>query len=98
MPTVTKLSIGGWATELRRRRYRRFVSDVNLRPGETIIDVGAGHGGALCQFNSTNPIVALGVNPEVNQANVRVVVGDARERPSTTDRSTCASPTASSNT
>ena len=81
MPTVTKLSIGGWATELRRRRYRRFVSDINLRPGETIIDVGAGHGGALCQFNSTNPIVALDLNPEVFQANVRVVVGDARELP-----------------
>lgn len=78
---MTSVSVGEWAQELRRRRYRHFVTDINLRPGDTIIDVGAGNGGALCQFNTTNPIVALDLAPTIEQANVRVVVGDARELP-----------------
>ncbi len=81
VPSITELSTGDWATELRLRRYRRFVTDIELQPDDTIIDVGAGHGGALCQFNGTNPIVAVDLNPGIDQTNVRSVVGDARELP-----------------
>jgi hypothetical protein len=70
-----------WVTNLRRRRYERFVTDIALRPSETILDVGAGRGGALCQFNKSNPIVALDLDPQIEQANVVTVVGDDRALP-----------------
>jgi SAM-dependent methyltransferase len=64
----------------RERRYRLFMELCDVQPDETILDVGAGVGGALERFNHTNPIVALELEPErtgwLEGSNVRVVQGD----------------------
>jgi SAM-dependent methyltransferase len=56
-----------WATNSetvrrwRLRRYQRFVELCRVEPDERIVDVGAGVGGALERFNSTNPIIAVDI-------------------------------------
>jgi SAM-dependent methyltransferase len=51
-----------------------------VQPHETILDVGAGVGGALERFNRENPIVAVELEPEhtgwLEHPNVRVEQGD----------------------
>jgi len=69
----------------RERRYRFFVEQCGLRPEETILDVGAGAGGALEQFNSVNPIVAVDLDPArdgwLSQPNVTVQQADGTRLP-----------------
>ena len=64
----------------RERRYRLFLELCHVEPGEPILDVGAGKGGALERFNTTNPIVALDLEPDASEwlaaPNVTVQVGD----------------------
>jgi SAM-dependent methyltransferase len=64
----------------RERRYRLFLELCAVRPDEPILDVGAGKGGALERFNTTNPIVALDLEPDTSEwlsaSNVDVRVGD----------------------
>lgn len=64
----------------RERRYRLFLELCHVEPGEPILDVGAGKGGALERFNTTNPIVALDLEPDASEwlaaTNVTVQVGD----------------------
>ena len=76
----SRLIVGG-----REKRYLRFLELCRVRPGETILDVGAGSGGALERFNSTNRIVALDLAPRTDAwleaPNVEVQVGDATRMP-----------------
>jgi len=69
----------------RERRYHLFEELCALRPADRIIDVGAGWGAALERFNTTNPIVAVDLNPDdsgwLSAANVTVVRGDATALP-----------------
>lgn len=69
-------TVRGW----RERRYRLFLELCAVEPHEPILDVGAGVGGALERFNTTNPIVALELEPEqtgwLESSNVEVVQGD----------------------
>lgn len=69
----------------RERRYHLFEDLCALRPTDRIIDVGAGWGAALERFNTTNPIVAVDLNPDdsgwLSAANVTVVRGDATALP-----------------
>jgi SAM-dependent methyltransferase len=64
----------------RERRYRLFLELCQVGPEERILDVGAGKGGALERFNTTNPIVAVDLEPDtsewLNTPNVDVRVGD----------------------
>ena len=64
----------------RERRYRLFLELCRVGPDEPILDVGAGSGGALERFNTTNPIVALDLNPLASEwlaaPNVKVQIGD----------------------
>lgn len=64
----------------RQRRYRLFLELCRVGPDEAILDVGAGSGGALERFNTTNPIVALDLNPLASEwlaaPNVKVQIGD----------------------
>jgi SAM-dependent methyltransferase len=64
----------------RERRYRLFLELCEVGPDETILDVGAGKGGALERFNTTNPIVAVDLEPDASEwlaaPNVTVQVGD----------------------
>jgi SAM-dependent methyltransferase len=68
--------VRGW----RERRYRLFMDLCHVRPDESILDVGAGAGGALECFNRVNPIVALDLAPEstgwLGAPNVSVETGD----------------------
>jgi SAM-dependent methyltransferase len=71
---------------MRERRYRLFMELCAVQPDETILDVGAGLGGALARFNPTNPIVALDVRPPVgpnwlDSPNVEFVEGNATRLP-----------------
>ena len=56
-----------------------------MRPSDRIVDVGAGRGAALERFNTTNPIVALDLNPQssewLSSPNVSVVQGDGTRLP-----------------
>jgi len=69
----------------REGRYRLFVELCDVRPEETILDVGAGAGGALERFNRENPIVALDLVPEqggwLDAPNVTVAAGDGTRLP-----------------
>jgi SAM-dependent methyltransferase len=69
----------------RENRYRRFVELCRLSPGERILDVGAGAGGALERFNRTNEIVAVDLTPGesewLDQENVTVQVADGTKLP-----------------
>jgi SAM-dependent methyltransferase len=80
-----------WATDSetirrwRQRRYELFVELCRVRPGERILDVGAGGGAALERFNRTNEIVAVDLEPQdsrwLEQGNVTVHVADATQLP-----------------
>jgi hypothetical protein len=67
----------------REKRYQRFVDLCNVRPDETILDVGAGAGGALERFNRVNPIVALDLTVSatgwLDSPNVTVEAGDGTQ-------------------
>lgn len=69
----------------RENRYRRFLELCGVSPGERILDVGAGAGGALERFNKTNEIVAVDLTPGesewLQQENVTVRVADATKLP-----------------
>jgi SAM-dependent methyltransferase len=69
----------------RERRYERFLELCAVRPGDRILDVGAGAGGALERFNTTNEIVAVDLDPLESewlaQENVTVQVADATKLP-----------------
>ncbi len=71
----------------RERRYHLFVEACNLKPGDRILDIGAGDGAALARFNTTNEIVAVDLRfrkaPSrwMMQPNVNCVVADATELP-----------------
>jgi SAM-dependent methyltransferase len=56
-----------------------------VQPEERILDVGAGRGGALERFNTTNPITAVDVAPLedgwLSQQNVEVKVADGTNLP-----------------
>lgn len=69
----------------RERRYHRFLELCNVQADERILDVGAGWGGALERFNTTNEIIALDLNPLdsewMRSPNVTVQVGDATAIP-----------------
>ena len=77
----------GTAGRLRERRYRLFIELCQVRPHETILDVGAGAGGALARYNQINPIVAVDLtwsdfSPNwLGQPNVRFVQADATSLP-----------------
>lgn len=64
----------------RERRYQLFLELCDVRPGEPILDVGAGTGAALERFNGENPIVALDLEPRespwLERPNVTVRRGD----------------------
>jgi SAM-dependent methyltransferase len=69
----------------RENRYARFLELCRVDPGERILDVGAGAGGALERFNRANEIVAVDLNPLesewLEQSNVTVQVADATKLP-----------------
>ena len=56
-------------------------------PGDRILDVGAGDGGALARFNKTNPIVAVDLHPQqvegtyLEAANVTASTADGTALP-----------------
>ena len=69
----------------REGRYRQFLALCSVRPDDRILDVGAGRGGALERFNSTNPIVAVDLEPLEDgwlaNPNVDVRVADGTDLP-----------------
>jgi 2-polyprenyl-3-methyl-5-hydroxy-6-metoxy-1,4-benzoquinol methylase len=76
---------GATVRSWRERRYRLFMEGCAVAPSETILDVGAGAGEALAQFNQSNPIVAVDLEPLesewMSQANIKVVQGDGTKLP-----------------
>lgn len=64
-----------------------FLESCSIRPSDRIVDVGAGWGAALERFNTTNPIVAVDLNPQVGEwlssENVTVLQGDGTQLPFT---------------
>jgi SAM-dependent methyltransferase len=70
----------------RERRYELFVDLCAVRPGDRILDVGAGGGGALERFNATNPIVAVDIAAQkgaswLDNPNVTFQVADGTALP-----------------
>jgi SAM-dependent methyltransferase len=69
----------------RERRYQLFLDLCRVRPDDRILDVGAGAGGALERFNTTNEIVAVDITPQESEwltaPNVTVEYGDATKLP-----------------
>src|SRR5262245_7194026 len=77
---------GKTTSRLREQRYELFLQLCDVKPNEQILDVGAGDGGALARFNSTNPIRAIDLAPATNgtyldHANVTVDVADGTKLP-----------------
>jgi len=78
---------GALTTGWRRRRYERFIELCNVQPDEEILDVGAGGGHALAQFNRVNPVIALDLPGAFlselldSHPNVSRVEGDGRDLP-----------------
>jgi SAM-dependent methyltransferase len=74
-------TVRGW----REQRYNLFMEQCGVRPGERILDVGAGGGWALERFNRTNPIIAVDLKPResvwLSAPNVSVEQGDATQLP-----------------
>jgi len=80
-----------WAAESdtirhwRERRYQLFLDLCRVRPGDRILDVGAGAGGALERFNTTNEIVAVDITPQKSEwlasPNVTVQQADGTKLP-----------------
>jgi 2-polyprenyl-3-methyl-5-hydroxy-6-metoxy-1,4-benzoquinol methylase len=69
----------------REERYRLFLALCDVRPGEPILDVGAGEGSALERFNTTNPITAVDLQVDgtgwLDAENVTVAVADGTKLP-----------------
>jgi SAM-dependent methyltransferase len=65
----------------RERRYALFMELCRVQPGERILDIGAGAGGALERFNTTNTIVAVDISARpdgwLDRSNVTVEQADA---------------------
>jgi cyclopropane fatty-acyl-phospholipid synthase-like methyltransferase len=69
---------------LRRKRYERIASILDMKPTDRILDVGCGPGGrSVALYNSTNEIVGIDLLDEedvsVEQANFRYVKLDASD-------------------
>jgi SAM-dependent methyltransferase len=71
--------------EWRRRRYELFAQLCLTGPADRILDVGAGRGRGLEQFNRVNPIVAVDLNIEpegfLAAPNVTVLEADGTQLP-----------------
>jgi SAM-dependent methyltransferase len=69
----------------REERYRLFLNELEVKPDEPILDVGAGEGSALERFNKTNPITAVDLEHESTRwlegENVTVMQGDGTALP-----------------
>jgi 2-polyprenyl-3-methyl-5-hydroxy-6-metoxy-1,4-benzoquinol methylase len=69
----------------REQRYATFMVECGVRPGDRILDVGAGGGADLERFNATNPIVAIDLQPHptewLGQENVTVLQADGTRLP-----------------
>jgi SAM-dependent methyltransferase len=69
----------------REERYQLFLSLCHVQPDERILDVGAGEGGALERFNTTNPIVAVDIRTDgggwLERDNVTVQYADGTHLP-----------------
>lgn len=63
----------------RERRYNKLCELVSLSPEDRILDVGCGAGRSFEDFNRTNEIVGLDLDPKpkIFQHNFRFVQGDA---------------------
>jgi SAM-dependent methyltransferase len=79
--------LGRFTSGLRERRYELFMRECAVEPGDRILDVGAGDGGALARFNKTNPIVAVDLHPQkvegtyLEAANVTASTADGTALP-----------------
>jgi hypothetical protein len=76
----------GTVRRWREQRYRLFAELCDLRPTDTIVDVGAGWGAALERFNTTNPITAVDLKPDpsspwLSTPNVTVATADGTALP-----------------
>ena len=69
----------------REQRYRLFMTECAVEPDEQILDVGAGEGGALERFNTTNPITAVDLSTDgggwLEAENVTVQYADGTQLP-----------------
>ena len=69
----------------REERYRLFLNACDVKPDEPILDVGAGEGGALERFNTTNPITAVDLSIDgggwLGGENVTVQQADGTQLP-----------------
>jgi ubiquinone/menaquinone biosynthesis C-methylase UbiE len=69
----------------REERYQVFMSLCRVGPDDRILDVGAGEGGALERFNTTNPIVAVDLRAQGGEwlegANVSLQRADGTQLP-----------------
>jgi SAM-dependent methyltransferase len=69
----------------REQRYRLFMNLCEVGPDERILDVGAGEGGALERFNTTNPITAVDLRTDgggwLEGENVTVQYADGTQLP-----------------
>lgn len=80
MSMVAKMNTGS----LRRKRYARIVEKLDLRPEDTILDVGCGRGArSIAAFNETNDITGIDIFPsselELDRPNFRYVEADASD-------------------
>jgi SAM-dependent methyltransferase len=71
-------------SSLRRKRYERIVEELDLRPEDTVLDVGCGRGArSIAAYNKTNDITGIDIFPsaefELDQPNVRYAEIDASD-------------------